>query len=140
MHTANAARNAECFAGGDCDEAQWEAEIQQEQSLLNVTYDLNLRSGLRRVDAVPASDDSADPEQARLTRTFMLGPAVMSNNAFAFAQNYQLELIVPHEGGLFHMYALWYDATAGSITPDQVVGPMIDGLQDTFDVIAERCN
>ena len=133
----------DCFTGGECEEATWTTDIVQEQQVLGtVTYEFTLGSGLRQVDAVPADGSLGDPTvSARLSRTWMLAPAVLTPSLADFRQSYQLEIITPWNGGVIHMYGMWNELASNTLNTES--GPFINGyisgLRDTLDALEEHC-
>lgn len=132
-----------CFTSGECEEATWTTDIVQEQLVLGtVTYEFTLASGLRQVDAIPADGTLGDPTvRARLSRTWMLAPAVLTPAIVDFRQSYQLEIITPYEGGLIHMYGMWTELQSDTLNTESAVfiNNYIDGLRDTLDALEEHC-
>lgn len=130
----------DCFRDGDCAAANWHTTMEQGQ--LHYTYTMEMASGLRRIDAVPASDDAASPVSARLSRTWMLDePELSPADETRFVQNYQLEFMVPHEGGLVHFYGQWTHLEAPGINTESgfFLNSYVDGLYEYLDRMQELC-
>lgn len=132
----------DCFRDGRCGEATWHADIVKEQVILGtITYEFEVRSGIRRVEAVPPGGE--DPVEARLSRTWMLRPATLSTPDLGdFRQNYQLEILLPEGDGGLHFFALWTDLQSETLNTESsvFVDGYVDGLHDTFadlDVLCE---
>lgn len=133
----------DCFTAGDCEEATWTTDIVQEQQVLGtITYEFTLASGLRQVDAIPADGAIGDPTvPARLSRTWMLEPAVLTPNLADFRQSYQLEIVTPYADGVIHMYGMWTELASDTLATESAIfiNSYIDGLQDTLDALEEHC-
>ncbi len=132
-----------CFTDGECEEATWTTDIVQEQQVLGtITYEFTLASGLRWVDAIPADGALGDPTvTARLSRTWMLAPAVLTPALADFRQSYQLEIITPYEGGLIHMYGMWTELASDTLATESAIfiNSYISGLRDTLDALEAHC-
>lgn len=133
----------DCFQSGDCEEATWTTDIVQEQQVLGtITYEFTLASGIRQVDAVPADGSLGDPTvQARLSRTWMLEPAVLTPSIADFRQSYQLEIMTPWNGGIIHMYGMWTELQSDALNTESAIfiNSYIDGLRDTLDELEVHC-
>lgn len=130
----------DCYEAGDCGVANWRADI--EQSQLIYTYTMEMASGIRRFEAVPASDDAADPVVARLSRTWMLDePVLTPQDDVRFIQNYQLEFMVPNGAGLVHFYGQWIELEAPGINTGAPIflNSYVDGLLEYLDVMGGLC-
>jgi hypothetical protein len=126
-------QDVDCFAAGDCDRADWHTAIGQQQ--LIYSYTMEMASGIRRIDAVPASDDAAAPLAARLSRTW--SPV----DETRFVQNYQLEFMVPQGGGLVHFYGQWTHLEAAGINTEAGIflNSYVDGLYEYLDQMQVLC-
>jgi hypothetical protein len=136
----SAMEDIDCFADGECDRANWRTEIGQTQ--LIYSYTMDMASGIRRIDAVPASDDLAAPIQARLSRTWMLDePELTPVDNTRFIQNYQLEFMVPQGSGLVHFYGQWTHLVAQDINTEAPIflNSYVDGLYEYLDSMQGLC-
>ncbi len=136
----SAFEGVECFRDGSCDRADWHTAIGQQQ--LAYTYTMEMASGFRRIDAVPASDDSAEALPARLSRTWMLDePQLTPVDDTRFIQNYQLEFMIPHDGGVVHFYGQWTHLEAPGINTEAGIflNSYVDGLYEYLDQMQVLC-
>lgn len=130
----------ECFEDGRCPEATWHANIGKDLDLLGVHYDFEVRSGIRRIDALPPVGE--ERVEAMFSRTWMLRPATLSNDDLGdFRQNYQLEILLPDGDGGLHLFALWTDLHSETLNTESslFVDGYIDGLHDTFEDLTVLC-
>lgn len=143
-YTRTRTSDFDCFSAGDCEEATWTTDVVQETQVLatTVTREFTLGSGLRQVAAVP-SEGIEEVVTARFSRTWMLDPAVLTPGIANsdFRQNYQLEIITPHNGGVIHLYGMWTDLRSDLDTSASIfVNSYIDGLAETLDALETHCN
>lgn len=143
-YTRTRTSDFDCFSAGDCEEATWTTDVVQETQVLatTVTREFTLGSGLRQVAAVP-SEGTEEVVTARFSRTWMLDPAVLTPGIANsdFRQNYQLEIITPHNGGVIHLYGMWTDLRSDLDTSASIfVNSYIDGLAETLDALETHCN
>lgn len=135
----------DCYAGGDCNASDWEADIIQEQNVIGTTYtyDMTLASGIRRFDAIPASDDITAPKlEGRVSRTWLTNEAQIEPSDFArFYQNYQIEIMVPSGSGLVHFYAQWTHLEAGVLNTEAAVflNSYLEGMFEYLDDMESNC-
>ena len=129
-----------CFGAGSCNAANWHTTMMQGQ--LHYTYTMEMASGIRAIDAVPASDNFAEPLSARLSRTWMLDePELSPADETRFVQNYQLEFMIPQGSGLVHFYGQWTHLSAPGINTESgyFLTSYVEGLYEYLDRMGTLC-
>jgi hypothetical protein len=112
------------------DRLDWTGEITASIPLVG-SYTYAFRTELRRF-TVPETYPTAG-ESAWVTRNEMPEPAVWDRDERAMPQDYQLEIFVPFEDDLLHVYAFWREMDLGPVgtTESEAVARI------TFDQLAK---
>jgi hypothetical protein len=120
----------EVWRAGDADRLDWTGEITASIPLVG-SYTYGFRTSLRRF-VVPETYPTAG-EFGWITRNEMPEPAVWDREERAMPQDYQLEVFVPFEDDLLHIYAFWREMDLGPVgtTESEAVARI------TFDQLAK---
>jgi hypothetical protein len=102
----------EPFLAGEVDQLQWSGELTA--SVFPVgDYTYDFVTGIRRHEI--GGEHPSAGQDAALVRTYIPVPVVWRTENRNYPQDYQIELYVPYEGDIVHVYAIWRQMELGSL-------------------------
>lgn len=102
------------FVSGSRDTSGWEGTIEATIPVPSkATYIYGFRAEILRM-TVPDGHPSAG-QTAYVVRNWMPSPASWDNENRSFSQDYQLEIYVPWEGDILHVYGMWREMWVGDL-------------------------
>jgi hypothetical protein len=102
----------EAWRAGGIDVLDWTGTIEAKIPLVG-TYVYDFITEVRRLP-IPDTHPSAG-EVALLIRSYMVAPAVWDREGPAMDQDYQVEVFLPFEGDIIHIYGFWRDMDLGTL-------------------------
>jgi hypothetical protein len=94
----------EAFLSGESDALEWRGLIEAQIPLAGA-YSYKFVTGARRVEIT--GEHVSAGQSALVLRTYSPEPVVWSKDSHNYPQDYQIEIFVPYEGDIVHLYAVW---------------------------------